>query len=76
MSDEGRERLYTIHNLNEGETLDIIETDAAAMRSLERVEAKHNECMRMFLVVICFMGLVAWLNIVAWTIVVALKVFP
>ena len=77
MSDDtGRERLYTIHGLSEGETLDVIEADAAAMRSLDRMEAKQNECTRMALVVVCLMGVVGWLNIISWGIIIGLKLYP
>ncbi len=77
MSDEtGRERLYTIHGLSEDQTLDVIEADAAAMRSLERLETKYNERMRMFLVVICLAGIVGWLNIISWGVIIGLKLYP
>jgi len=77
MSDDtGRERLYTIHGLSESQTLDVIEADAAAMRSLERLETKYNERMRMFLVVICLMGIVGWLNIISWGVIIGLKLYP
>jgi len=77
MSDEtGRERLYTIHGLSEGETLDVIEADAAAMRSLDRMETKYNECMRLGIVVVCLAGLIGWASLVSWAVIIGLKMYP
>ena len=77
MTDQQRERFNTVYENVDNETLvQYIEADQAAMRALERTEAKHNETTRMFLVVICLAGLVGWASLVSWAVIIGLKVFP